>query len=120
MTMSGLKTSVHEQQKTAEHNSPARSSQPERMGLVYDIQALQRTAGNRAVTQLLQQMSANPTPVTQDLSRIQVHNVAPVRLQAKLAIGQVGDKYEQEADRVADTIMRMPDNSIGSKAATYP
>ena len=29
-------------------------------------------------------------------------------LQAKLRIGQPGDKYEQEADRVADVVMRMP------------
>jgi Domain of unknown function (DUF4157) len=30
-------------------------------------------------------------------------------IQTKLAIGQPGDKYEQEADRVADQIMRMPE-----------
>ncbi len=46
-----------------------------------DILTLQRTAGNRAVTQLLQ---------------------------AKLSVGPVGDKYEQEADRVAETVLRMP------------
>ena len=30
-------------------------------------------------------------------------------IQAKLKIGQPGDKYEQEADRVADEVMRMPE-----------
>jgi hypothetical protein len=30
-------------------------------------------------------------------------------IQAKLAIGRSGDKYEQEADRVADQVMRMPE-----------
>jgi hypothetical protein len=30
-------------------------------------------------------------------------------IQAKLRIGQPGDKYEQEADRVADMVMRMPE-----------
>ena len=30
-------------------------------------------------------------------------------IQAKLAIGQPGDRYEQEADRVAEQVMRMPD-----------
>ncbi len=30
-------------------------------------------------------------------------------IQAKLKIGQPDDKYEQEADRVADQVMRMPD-----------
>lgn len=34
---------------------------------------------------------------------------APSRLQAKLEIGPVGDPFEQEADRVADHVMRMAD-----------
>lgn len=33
-------------------------------------------------------------------------------IQPKLKIGQPNDKYEQEADRVADQVMRMPDPSI--------
>ncbi|MBC2702896.1 MAG: hypothetical protein HF976_16110 [ANME-2 cluster archaeon] len=41
---------------------------------------LQRTAGNQAVSRLMRSGA----------------------LQAKLMIGQPGDKYEQEADRVAD------------------
>ena len=32
----------------------------------------------------------------------------PAALQAKLAINQLGDVYEQEADRMADQVMRMP------------
>jgi hypothetical protein len=32
----------------------------------------------------------------------------PVNLQAKLTVSQPGDAYEQEADRVADQVMRMP------------
>jgi len=32
--------------------------------------------------------------------------------QAKLTIGQPNDKYEQEADRVADQVMRMPDPKL--------
>src|SRR5579863_7192397 len=35
-------------------------------------------------------------------------NSAPV-LQTKLTVNQPGDPYEQEADRVADRVMRMPD-----------
>lgn len=46
---------------------------------------LQRTIGNRAVQQLIRSGT----------------------LQAKRRIGQPGDIYEQEADRVADTVMRM-------------
>ena len=33
-------------------------------------------------------------------------------LQAKLTIGQPNDKYEQEADRVADEVMSMPDPEL--------
>lgn len=33
-------------------------------------------------------------------------------IQARLKIGRPGDKYEQEADRVADTVMRMPDPQL--------
>jgi len=48
---------------------------------------LQRTAGNQAVSRLMRSGA----------------------LQAKLRIGQPGDIYEQEADRVADAVMRMPE-----------
>jgi hypothetical protein len=33
-------------------------------------------------------------------------------IQAKLRIGRPGDKYEQEADRIADQIMRMPEPGL--------
>ncbi|MBN1937894.1 MAG: DUF4157 domain-containing protein [Anaerolineae bacterium] len=46
-----------------------------------DVLALQRTAGNRAVTGLIQ---------------------------AKLTVGAAGDQYEQEADRVAERVLNMP------------
>lgn len=51
------------------------------------ILQLQRTAGNQAVQRLIK-------------SGV---------LQAKLTINEPGDIYEQEADRVADQVMRMPD-----------
>jgi hypothetical protein len=51
---------------------------------------LQRTAGNQAVSRLMKSRA----------------------LQAKLRIGQPGDKYEQEADRVADEVMRMPEPQV--------
>jgi hypothetical protein len=54
---------------------------------------LQRTIGNRAV-QLL-------------------YDAGLVR--AKLKIGAPDDMFEREADRVADTVMRMPDSAIRIK-----
>lgn len=35
-------------------------------------------------------------------------------IQTKLKIGEPGDVYEQEADRVADEIMRMPDRAVSA------
>lgn len=43
-----------------------------------------------------------------DFSKVRVHATLPRMAQAKLAINQPGDPYEQEADRVAEQIMRMP------------
>ncbi len=40
----------------------------------------------------------------------------PPRVQAKLTIGQPNDKYEQEADRVADEVMRMPEPRLQRQA----
>lgn len=37
------------------------------------------------------------------------------QLQAKLKIGQPNDKYEQEADRVADQVMSMPERQVRTK-----
>ena len=51
---------------------------------------LQQTTGNQAVQRLIKSGT----------------------LQAKLKIGQPGDKYEQEADRGADAVMRMPDPGV--------
>ncbi|UCF90304.1 MAG: hypothetical protein JSW39_18675 [Desulfobacterales bacterium] len=36
-------------------------------------------------------------------------------IQTKLKIGEPGDKYEREADRMADAVMRMPDPAIQLK-----
>jgi hypothetical protein len=49
-----------------------------------------------------------PGPPMPDPARIPSFASAPVGLQAKLTVGSPGDRYEQEADRVADQVMRMP------------
>lgn len=55
-------------------------------------------------------------PVLHDFSRISIHP-APVRLQAKLKVGTPGDVAEQEADRVADEILRTPEPRLQSSCA---
>lgn len=42
-------------------------------------------------------------------------HTCPPRIQAKLKIGQPGDKYEQEADRVAEQVMRMLEPQVQRK-----
>jgi len=59
---------------------------------------LQRTVGNRAVERLLKSGL----------------------IQTKLTIGQPGDIYEQEADHVADTVMRMPEPTISRQVLGQP
>ncbi len=44
-----------------------------------------------------------------DLTRIPTHASLPLRVQAKLTVGQTDDPAEQEADRIADQVMRMPE-----------
>ncbi|WP_051309285.1 eCIS core domain-containing protein [Desulfogranum japonicum] len=44
----------------------------------------------------------------------------PPRLQAKLKIGEPNDQYEQEADRVADQVMRMPEPQMQRKDCSTP
>ncbi|MFN6526485.1 DUF4157 domain-containing protein [Nostoc sp. ChiSLP03a] len=56
-------------------------------------------------------------PVTHDISRI------PLRTQAKLSISQPGDKYEQEADSVAQQVMQtmaQPGNPQSIHRETLP
>lgn len=52
--------------------------------------------------------AASPPP-RHDLSRISVHPPAAAAIQTKLAIGKPGDEYEQEADRLAEQAVRMPE-----------
>jgi hypothetical protein len=76
---------------------PARAENP--------LLAQQQALGNQAVQRLAQSCPVFP-------SRCPfggVCHTCPARVQAKLKIGKPGDKYEQEADRVAEQVMRMPE-----------
>ncbi|MHC4402272.1 MAG: hypothetical protein ACYTG0_21615, partial [Planctomycetota bacterium] len=65
--------------------------------------------GNAGISDL----PANST-LGHSFSQIAVH--PPI--QAKLTVGAPNDKYEQEADRVADTVMRMPDPVVQRQEET--
>jgi hypothetical protein len=98
--------------KSSKDNSPEQAEGHQRefprqltpAGSYDGILALQRSAGNRAVSHLLQSGK----------------HEAPL-VQPKLTIGQPGNTYEQEADRVADQVMRMPAESlIGTTLSASP
>ncbi|MGY6275063.1 eCIS core domain-containing protein [Methylomonas sp. MgM2] len=55
-----------------------------------------------------------------DFSTIPVKSMASLPIQAKFKIGQPNDKYEQEADRVAEQVMRMPDPQSSSGFTIAP
>jgi predicted secreted Zn-dependent protease len=62
----------------------------------------QPLAGQPANEQLAKTETIQEKPLSYDISRISLH-----RPQAKLAVGEPNDQYEQEADRVANQVMRM-------------
>ena len=90
---------------------------------------LQRAAGNQAVLRLMQPPTADAsdqppstgssagrgTPLSRPESPIDAppfHSTPRLTLQTKLTINTPGDAYEQEADRVAEHVMRMPEPQV--------
>ncbi|OYT11639.1 MAG: hypothetical protein B6I19_11100, partial [Bacteroidetes bacterium 4572_114] len=49
----------------------------------------------------------NKTTASRGFANIIKANARQAHVQTKLTVGQPGDKYEQEADQVADQVMRM-------------
>ena len=85
---------------------------------VHPLLELQRTIGNQAVLNLLRSQNAHIDASTQvfreprfghDFSRIPIHPSQTVAPQTKLKVNQPGDMYEQEADQVAEQVMRRTD-----------
>ena len=73
---------------------------PPRSATNQHLSGLQRTVGNQAVLRLL----SRPAPA----------------IQPKLTVNQPGDRYEQEADRVAEQVMRMPDPDSDERPSVTP
>ncbi|NEP20386.1 MAG: DUF4157 domain-containing protein, partial [Leptolyngbya sp. SIO4C1] len=58
---------------------------------------------------------AEPPPVGHWFGQIRIGAVSRPLVQPKLRIGQPNDKYEQEADRVAEQVMRIPTAKVEQK-----
>src|SRR6266566_4517861 len=82
---------------------------------------LQQTIGNQAAQNLRHSRNMQSDTTTQasieprfghDLSQIPIHSPAAGAIQTKLAINKPGDQYEQEADRVSEHVMRLPEPQL--------
>ena len=81
------------------------------------ILKLQRTMGNQAVLRLLQSNAEERDAVLtstaslqfgHDFDRIPVSPQKAGVLQTKMSVNKPGDEYEQEGDRIAEQVMRIP------------
>ncbi len=79
--------------------------------------AAARAAGPAPAAAHLQRLPERPEAATpSDVTQLQArygnravqHMLSGRTVQAKLAVGPANDQYEQEADRVAQQVMRMP------------
>ncbi len=83
------------QQMRTQNSHLVRAAKPDRAATQHPMLAQQTALGNQAMQRMLH------TGV----------------IQAKLTVNDPGDQYEQEADRVAEQVMRMPDPGITDRAA---
>jgi hypothetical protein len=88
---------------------------------VNSILHLQRTIENQAVQRMLQThaeelevgLASTASPrFAHDFRQIPVHAKSPANVQAKLTVGPSGDIYEQEADRVSEQVIHMPEPQL--------
>lgn len=112
--------------KASEQATPAKSAMPGRAHFgqsreVSPTLQLQRSIGNHAVGRLLQAHAQeledqSPTGALarfgHDFSRIPARADAPTNIQPKPQLNTSGDAHEQEADRVAERVMRMPEPQL--------
>ena len=81
----------------------------------HPILALQHTMGNQALLRLLQTHSEKPNTSNASpqfgngVSQVAIHPSTAGVIQRKLTINKPGDEYEQEADRVSEEVVRLPE-----------
>src|SRR5271165_7379674 len=89
------------------------------------VREWQHVLGNQAMLRsLLAGQSGIPPLRRKCASCAQESDGMPGPIQMKLTVNQPGDIFEQEADRVADAVMRMPErktvDGIGERATGLP
>ena len=100
--------------KSAAFSTPSRAGAQHNRD-VHSVLQLQRVIGNQAVQRLLPITSdscaasraGDESPEAgHDARQVRVHARAPRDRQTKLNVGSPGDRFEKEADRVADHVVR--------------
>ena len=80
-----------------------------------DGRSLARGGTNQAATP--PRSGDGPSAFGHSIAQLPSLSSAPLSIQPKLKINRPGDKYEQEADRVADMVMRMPEPTVQRKCS---
>src|ERR1700722_529856 len=125
-----MRTSAQKQEAT-QQTTPANSAIPGRGHFVqspeaHSILQLQRTIVNQAVLRILQTNTEEPEARStagasprfgHDFGWIPVHASAPAAIQPKLEVNTPGDIYEQEADHIADKVMRISEPELQAVCA---
>ena len=111
----------------AQHkSSPPLRKTARSLAPVHPVLQLQRTIGNQGVLRLLESQRIQPKCACGSSCprcRRNLESVGDTRVSgpqsdrratrtANLKVSEPGDKYEQEGDRVADQVMRMPDSQV--------
>ena len=109
----------------SDNSIPRLRDEPERqIGSLRDVIGnIRRYGGTPSVESIATELSGMPTGERAPalLALQQTHGNRYVQrvvagIQAKLKVGQPGDIYEVEADRVADAVMRMPEPGVQRRA----
>ena len=111
----GMQTKM--QASPAQNFMPAQTGLLQRKSSLCNTPVLVEVSGRDKEELTLQRSSVDQAGTTtvppivprfgHDFSRVSVHNTGPGMIQTKLKINEPGDIYEQEADRVAEQVMRM-------------
>lgn len=117
--------------QTKVHASPAQNFVPAQTRLLQRQCALCNTPGLVEDSELdeedltLQRSSVDQAGTTtvprfgHDFRRLRIYDVAPTTIQTKLTIGQPNDRYELEADRIANQVMAAPEHTGISDAPPH-
>ncbi|MEH1815273.1 MAG: DUF4157 domain-containing protein [Nostoc sp.] len=92
--------------RIAQTNQQQKSQKPQASGILQ--RAAVRLVSDAGV-QSIEDKEAQPlsnSVFSKDFSRVPISTTKPQQIMAKLMIGAVGDKYEQEADRVAAQVVQ--------------